>query len=66
MKTIYTLLLFLVALASNAQQVISGTVLDEKGKPIAGANIFIDGTYDGGSSDENGNFKFTRQSDFSD
>lgn len=59
MKTIYTLALFLIALASNAQQIISGTVLDEKSKPIVGANIFIDGTYDGTSSDENGNFKFT-------
>ncbi|MBP8157939.1 MAG: TonB-dependent receptor, partial [Flavobacterium sp.] len=59
MKTFYTLVFFLVAFASNAQQIVSGTVLDEKSKPIAGANIFIDGTYDGGSSDENGNFKFT-------
>ncbi|WP_291133340.1 TonB-dependent receptor [Flavobacterium sp. UBA7682] len=59
MKTIYTLALFLIAFASNAQQIVSGTILDEKSKPIVGANIFIDGTYDGTSSDENGNFKFT-------
>jgi len=59
MKTIYTFLLFLVALNSNAQQIVSGTVLDEKSKPIVGANIFIEGSYDGSSSDENGNFKFT-------
>ena len=59
MKTFYTLLLILIAFTSNAQQIVSGTVLDEKSKPIAGANIFIDGTYDGSSTDENGNFKFT-------
>ncbi|WP_284651923.1 TonB-dependent receptor [Flavobacterium terrisoli] len=57
--TICTFLLFLIALNSNAQQIISGKVLDEKSKPIAGANIFIDGTYDGGSTDEKGEFKFT-------
>ena len=59
MKTIYTLVVFLVAFTGDAQQIISGTVMDEKNKPIAGANLFIDGTYDGGSSDENGNFRFT-------
>lgn len=59
MKTIYTLILFLIAMTGNAQQIISGTVLDEKNKPLVGANIFIEGTYDGSSSDEKGNFKFT-------
>jgi hypothetical protein len=42
-----------------AQNEISGTVLDEKNKPIAGANIYIDGTYDGATSDENGKFSFS-------
>ena len=37
---------------------ISGKIVDEKNKPIPGANIFINGTYDGASSDENGNFSF--------
>lgn len=59
MKTIYTFLFFLVALNGNAQQIVSGIVLDEKSKPIVGANVFIEGSYDGSSSDENGNFKFT-------
>jgi hypothetical protein len=27
-------------------------VVDEKGKPVAGANVFIEGTYDGASSNE--------------
>ena len=58
MRTFYTFALLLIAYISNAQQTISGTVLDEKNKPIASANVFIDGTYDGASSDEKGNFSF--------
>ena len=58
MKTFYTLTLLLIAFISNAQQTISGTVVDEKNKPIVGANVFIDGTYDGTSTDEKGNFNF--------
>lgn len=58
MRTFYTLSLLLIAFLGNAQQTVSGTVVDEKNKPIAGANIFIDGTYDGASSDDNGNFTF--------
>lgn len=59
MKSFYTFVFLLATFAVQAQQTISGTVLDEKSKPIIGANIFIDGTYDGVSSDESGNFKFT-------
>ena len=58
MKTFYTLTIILFAYFSNAQQIISGTVVDEKNKPIVGANVFIDGTYDGASTDEKGNFNF--------
>ena len=58
MKTFYTLTLLLIAFISNAQQTISGTVVDEKNKSIVGANVFIDGTYDGTSTDEKGNFNF--------
>jgi len=41
-----------------SQHTISGKVTDAKGKPIAGANVFIEGTYDGDSSDDGGNFSF--------
>ncbi|WP_309613361.1 TonB-dependent receptor [Flavobacterium sp.] len=58
MKSLYTLTFLLIAFISNAQQTISGTVVDEKNKPIVGANVFIDGTYDGASTDEKGNFNF--------
>ncbi len=59
MKTIFTLLLFSVAMQSFAQSEISGKITDEKGIAIPGANIYLEGTYDGASSDENGNFTFS-------
>ena len=58
MKPFYTFTLLLIAFISNAQQTISGTIVDEKNKPIAGANVFIDGTYDGASTGEKGTFSF--------
>ncbi|MDN3676811.1 TonB-dependent receptor [Flavobacterium paronense] len=58
MRSFYTLTFLLIAYISIAQQTISGTVVDEKNKPIVGANVFIDGTYDGTSTDEKGNFNF--------
>ncbi len=59
MKTIVTILLFIVAYQSYAQTEISGKVTDEKGIAISGANIYLEGTYDGTSSDENGDFTFS-------
>jgi outer membrane cobalamin receptor len=41
-----------------AQNTISGKVVDQKGKPVVGANIYIDGTYDGATSSETGEFSF--------
>lgn len=59
MKTIITLLITLIATLGFAQTKISGKVVDEKNNAIAGANIFIDGTYDGATSNEIGEFTFT-------
>lgn len=41
-----------------AQAVISGNVTDQKGEILIGANIYLEGTYDGTSSDSNGDFQF--------
>ena len=41
-----------------SQNIISGKVVDKKGKPISGANVYIEGTYDGASSSETGDFSF--------
>ena len=59
MKPLYLFLVTFLAVASYGQQTISGMVVDAKNKPIVGANVYIEGTYDGSSSDEQGNFSFT-------
>ncbi|MEG1026160.1 MAG: TonB-dependent receptor [Flavobacterium sp.] len=41
-----------------AQNTISGKVLDQKGRPVQGANIYLDGTYDGATSSATGEFSF--------
>ncbi len=50
--------LFFYAVFAIAQTTISGTITDTKNNPIEGANIYLEGTYDGASSDENGKFSF--------
>jgi len=42
-----------------AQTQISGTITQKNGTPIVGANIYLEGTYDGASSDDQGRFSFT-------
>lgn len=58
MKTNITLLLLLFTSFNFAQNTISGKVTDQKGKPVPGANIYLDGTYDGATSSETGEFSF--------
>ena len=41
-----------------SQTIISGTVTGPKGIPLVGANVYLEGTYDGASSDEFGKFSF--------
>lgn len=59
MKAIVTFLLFITGFQLDAQTEISGKITDEKGIAIPGANIYLEGTYDGASSDESGNFTFS-------
>ncbi len=59
MKVVQTIFLILLKLSIlNAQHTISGTVTDSEMNPIAGANVYLEGTYDGGTTDENGRFRF--------
>ncbi|WP_367752040.1 TonB-dependent receptor [Flavobacterium sp. WC2430] len=58
MKSITTLITLFFTTLLFAQAPISGKVIDEKGKPIVGANVFIEGTYDGATSNEMGDFSF--------
>lgn len=57
-KLTLTITLFFYSLIMVAQATISGTVTDKKNNPIEGANIYLEGTYDGASSDKNGKFSF--------
>ncbi|NVK51358.1 MAG: TonB-dependent receptor [Flavobacteriaceae bacterium] len=59
MKRILFYLLAICQLSLIAQTTISGKVTDKKGEPIMGANVYLDGTYDGASTDEKGMFSFT-------
>lgn len=60
MKTIYlTIAFFLLQVSAFAQSTVSGKVVDNKNNPIPAANVYIDGSYDGSTTDENGSFTFT-------
>lgn len=58
MKSLFTLVFLFTATLLQAQATISGTVTGEDDKPLAGANVYIEGTYDGATTDANGNFSF--------
>lgn len=60
MKQILLLPVFLLtAFTTWAQTSVSGKVIDNTGKPVAGASVYLDNTLDGGTSDSTGYFKFT-------
>lgn len=59
MKTIFTFLFILYSIFGFSQNTISGKVTDAKGLPLESANVFLEGTYDGISTDINGNFSFS-------
>ncbi|WP_299675340.1 TonB-dependent receptor [uncultured Tenacibaculum sp.] len=59
MKTKLFIFSLLMSFVTFAQVEISGKVIDTKGNPIPGANVYLDGTYDGASTDENGKYSFT-------
>ncbi|WP_297098670.1 TonB-dependent receptor [uncultured Draconibacterium sp.] len=58
MKTLLFILFQFLILFAHAQVKISGVVQSESGSPISGVNIFIQGTYDGTTSDSLGVFTF--------
>jgi hypothetical protein len=59
LKSIFIFAILLFSTSIFSQNTISGKVVDEKGKPVSGANVFIEGTYDGASTTETGDFSFT-------
>lgn len=58
MKQLFLFFCILFQFSLIAQTNISGKVTDKKNHPIFGANVYLDGTYDGGSTNEKGEFSF--------
>jgi outer membrane cobalamin receptor len=59
MKTIITIAFFLFTIISFSQATVSGKIVDIKNKPIVGANVFIEGSYDGATTTVSGEFSFS-------
>ncbi|WP_055448374.1 TonB-dependent receptor [Lacinutrix mariniflava] len=59
MKFLITILITLISLQlTSAQSQINGTIKDAKNNPIDGANVYLDGTYDGATTNAAGIFSF--------
>jgi hypothetical protein len=58
MKQLFLFFCIIFQFSLIAQTNISAKVTDKKNNPIFGANIYLDGTYDGGSTNEKGEFSF--------
>lgn len=61
-RIILVVLLYLITILGFSQTTVSGKVIDKKGDAIAGANVFLEGTYDGVTTDFDGDFLFTTTS----
>ena len=56
-RSIYTLILLLLCGAVSAQISVRGIVLDDKGEPVIGASVIVEGTTHGTVTDFEGNFE---------
>ncbi len=59
MRTLLTTVSLLFTLFLAAQTTIFGRITDKKGESVLGANVFLEGTYDGATTDLDGKFSFT-------
>lgn len=59
MKAILSFSIFLFSMYIHGQHRISGIVIDEQNQPLTGVNVYLEGTYDGASTDDNGAFFFS-------
>ncbi|WP_299548347.1 TonB-dependent receptor [Seonamhaeicola sp.] len=59
MKTIFTIILLLFCSLTYSQTTISGSVTDDNGQPLPGANVIVVGTTTGVVTDFDGNFTLT-------
>ena len=56
---IFVLIFLLISISAVSQTEISGIVTQKNGTPIPGANVYLEGTYDGTTTDDKGRFSFT-------
>lgn len=61
MKSIVWILLLFSSAAYAQSTRIKGRIADDKNHPVIGANVYLEGTYDGASTDTAGNFNFLTQ-----
>ncbi len=61
MKVLFHSLSFFLSFLSVAQVTIEGSIKEKSGEPLLGVNVFIEGTYDGATTDINGEFKLTTE-----
>jgi len=59
MKSLLTILVLIFSFSLSAQTTINGTVTNQKEELIVGANVYLEGTYDGGTTTDDGTFSFT-------
>ena len=59
-RSIIFLLSFFVGFLFSQSITVSGSVTNEKGKPLIGANIFIDGTSLGSATDVEGKYQIKK------
>lgn len=55
-RSIFYIFFSIICMNTFSQTVITGKVTQEQNEPLPGANIFLQGTYDGTSGNENGQF----------
>jgi len=61
MQSVIKILMLFISATLFSQTTISGKVVDSNNQPIIGANVYLDGTYDGSTTRDQGDFSFTTE-----
>lgn len=59
MRLFISIFILLAHFSGQSQLTVFGTITTSKEQPIIGANVYLEGTYDGATSNENGTFSFS-------
>lgn len=59
MKITLITIFFLFLFFAQAQVVVKGKITDRNNESLVGVNVYLEGTYDGATTDENGNYQFS-------